>query len=178
MLIRRKLIERKAREVVEEHGSNELPVNVEEIAKSLGVTVVADPSSSDDISGFFILDEGQPIIGVNAKHSPARQRFTIAHELGHYLLHRPGEGVAYVDKAFLVKFRNAESSSGEYSEEIEANLFAAELLMPHSEIQKAISQCSTFDAHDDDRISELANRFGVSQQALLIRLGNLGLVRI
>lgn len=177
MAIRRKLIQKKAEQVLAICKSSKVPVDVEALAQKLGVTVVTDHDTTDDISGFFMLDGGQPIIGVNGQHPETRRRFTIAHELGHFVLHRPSEGVAHVDKSLHVKFRNADSSSGEYEEEVEANLFAAELLMPSEQIQKSMSEHTTFDVDDrDNKIRSMAAEFNVSEQALLIRLSSLGYI--
>jgi len=178
MLMRRKLIERRASELLNDCQIKHPPVNVGMIAKKLDVTVVFNPDASDDISGFLLLDNGQAIIGVNENHSEARQRFTVAHELGHFLLHRPAEGIPHVDRSFHVKFRNSQSSSGQYVEEMEANLFAAELLMPAFAIRNAIIHCKTFDMDNDDQIKAVAETFNVSQQALMIRLSNLGFIKL
>lgn len=78
---------------------------------------------SDDISGKLQKEEsGKWIIYVNSLHHPKRQRFTLAHELGHYFLHRD-RAIEFVDKAL---YRSSQMSSMEY----EANNFAGALLMP------------------------------------------------
>lgn len=179
MLVRRKLIEKKVAELLKRSGKASIPVDVKAIAEKEGVIVVSDPESTDEISGFFLIDEGQPIIGVNGNHAETRQRFTIAHELGHFLLHQQTEGVPHVDRSLVVRFRNSQSSSGEYVEEMEANLFAAELLMPSSELAKTLQHLNFFDMDgNDEKIKELAAKYRVSEQAMLIRLTNLGFVHL
>lgn len=178
MLIRRKLIERRAAELLKECSQISAPTDLDVITEKLRVTVVFDDDVSDDVSGFLLLDEGQVIIGVNENHSEARQRFTIAHEIGHLLLHKPTEGVPHVDKSFHIKFRNSKSSTGQYLEEMEANLFAAELLMPPTALEKAIGKFATFDMDNDLQIHTVADAFKVSQQALIIRLANLGHMKL
>ena len=118
-------------------------------------------------------DDSHVVIGVNAGQAKTRQRFSIAHEIGHFLLH---EGKMYVDAR--VNFRNALSSKAIDREEIAANAFAAELLMPEAfvivEIKKVVDKLETLDA--DIVIEALARKFIVSIQAMGIRLRNLGLV--
>ena len=121
------------------------------------------------------LDGGEWAILVNADHAKARQRFTIAHELGHLLLH--GYTTAHADRAF--KFRDARSSEGSALEEIQANQFAAELLMPRELLLKAVRARPldhAADAADDDAfdawLASLARRFDVSKQAMAIRISS------
>ncbi|MDR3596874.1 ImmA/IrrE family metallo-endopeptidase [Clostridium sp.] len=114
------------------------------------------PSS---ISGYLKYLDGKWIIGVNKNHNSKRQRFTIAHEFGHYILHRR-EGTAFEDTTF---FRKSNESSIEYK----ANEFAAEILMPEEMIKKAIQ-------NGIKKIDELAEQFGVSVQAIKYRANELG----
>src|SRR5215813_4309479 len=91
------------------------PVPVEKIARSLGIRIDLD-EVDDDLSGFLVRDEKnkRTVIGANKSHHPRRRRFTIAHELGHYLLHR-GQAV-HLDEsrgAFTVNLRDSESAKGE-----------------------------------------------------------------
>src|SRR3954470_4270018 len=72
--------------------------------------------------------QGRYIIGINSSHPETRKRFTIAHEMGHLVLHQLDQ--VHVDKQFLVKLRDDISSQAIDPHEIEANAFAAALLMP------------------------------------------------
>ncbi len=154
-------------------GGSARPVPVEDLAWLDGIAVVLQPMEDDeDISGFYMRNGDERVIGVNASHAPVRQRFTIAHELGHALLERR-DGV-HIDSAF--KLRDATSSQAVDPEEIAANAFAAELLMPEDDVRAAVS--GGIDMMDDEgvrQIRDLARGFGVSQQALMYRLVNLGL---
>jgi Zn-dependent peptidase ImmA (M78 family) len=96
-----------------------------------------------------------------------RRRFTIAHEFGHYLLH---EGISeHVNYGYRVNFRDQESSLARDVEEIEANFFAASLLMPRS----MLDACGAVHAVDSDvLVRNLAKRFQVSQHAMSLRLAN------
>lgn len=165
-------------------GDYQAPIPVDKLARSLGVKLAFVPSEDDDLSGFFYRDpiSGESVIGVNAAHAKTRQRFTIAHELGHLKLHsfedlhfdRKGRGGIFR--------RSAESSTGENREEIEANTFAAELLMPEDLIYdklEALSEFSDiFERDFDGAIREMARQFTVSPQALTIRMTQLGIISI
>lgn len=123
------------------------------------------------------MNEGEPLIGYNQTESEVRQRFTIAHELGHLFLHNNGvlDGV-YVDRSaeYTIEFRNEVSSSGEVRKEREANAFAAALLMPKSLLLEEIEQ-HHLNLADDDSLIVLAKKFNVSVSAMAYRLLNLGL---
>ena len=76
------------------------PVPVKRIAKSLKAQLRYSPLD-DELSGMVYVNEGTPIIGVNALHHPNRQRFTIAHECGHLVLHKAQITTeVHVDKDF------------------------------------------------------------------------------
>lgn len=157
------------------------PVPVEDIVQQLGIELQYIANTDDQLSGFIYRDTttGKTILGVNAGHSENRQRFTIAHELGHYLLHpldevlidRKGYGYGYG------RLRSLDSSSGEFKEEREANLFAAELLMPDATLRKR-AYATEFDFMDDSEevVQSLAKEFKVSPQSLTIRLVQMGLL--
>jgi len=146
-----------------------VPTPVEKIAKAMGAQVRYSPFD-DDLSGMIYIKDGVPIIGVNSLHHPLRQRFTIAHELGHLELHREMiTSKVHVDKDFPVLMRDPKSATGTEKVEIEANQFAAELLMPEALIKQAL-ESEPFDIDDDGPIEELAKKFRVSKQALEYRI--------
>lgn len=162
---------REAKALLYESGHT-VPVDVEAIAEAHGVSVVKQ-DLEDSVSGVLIIKDGRGIIGVNSSHHPNRQRFTIAHELGHYVLH-PKAGTVFVDRS-IIFFRDSDSAKGVDHREMEANAFAAELLMPENEVMEQLDD-QQIDAFDDLPVRRLAARFGVSAQALTIRLTKLGLV--
>lgn len=123
----------------------------------------------EDISGMIKKIEGKGSIFVNNAHHPNRQRFTIAHELGHYFLdHING---VHVDKTVL--YRDANSGKAQFADEINANRFAAELLMPREFIDKYLKTIG--DYFEDNLIENLASKFLVSTTAMSLRLQNLGI---
>lgn len=166
--------EDRARSLLEEQGINYAPVPVHEIAESQGIEVSYDHFDGD-VSGMLFRKDALVAIGINSSHSPTRQRFTLAHELGHFLLHdgRP----VIVDKSVRINYRDERSSLATDSEEIQANQFAAELLMPRNIVFDEVIKAhgSADDIDEDWFVDELAQQFDVSRQAMEYRLINLGL---
>lgn len=158
---------REARKLLETAAVRMPPVPVERIARSLSVRVQYVPFDGD-LSGMAHIKNGVPIIGVNALHHPNRQRFTIAHELGHIQLHRRLiETEVHLDQGSLR--RDALAAAGIDPTEIEANSFAAELLMPEA-LLHAVLDGRTVDLEDDEAIGGLARKFKVSEAAMRFRL--------
>lgn len=173
----RSKIRQVTKDLLTQAGIARPPVNVQAIAEMLNAKVVPAHfgTNPDDISGMLYRDEGQITIGVNSDQHKNRQRFTIAHELGHLKLHN--QGALYVDKVFPVRMRNRDSSSAVYQDEIEANAFAAELLMPAFMLEEEPEIMDLiFDYESDDIIQRLAKKYQVSPQAMTFRLITLGYI--
>lgn len=182
MAIRRKHILLLVDDLLSKSSIQTPPVPVEAIAKTLGAEVRYQPGD-DDLSGFLLRDHKQQraVIGVNSAHHENRQKFTIAHEIGHFLLHEwEGVHVDGSDRGFQVKHRDEKSSAGTDIEEQEANFFAAALLMPAKFLKHDLSKIKKLDLLDDNNLAltELAKRYEVSIQALTFRLANLGYIRL
>ena len=161
-----------ARSVLDEFAIVRPPVGIDKTAKKMNARLMYSPLD-DELSGMVYIKDGIPIIGVNALHHPNRQRFTIAHEVGHLVMHRGLiEREVHVDKTFLMLRRDTDSTSGTEAVEIEANSFAAEILMPEIMISNALKN-NAYDIDDESLISRLAIQFKVSTQAIQFRLGNL-----
>ena len=145
------------------------PVPIEKIVRAHGIAIrVMDLK---DVSGLVVRDENVTVIGVNKTHALTRRRFTVAHELAHALLHQ-GKKIRY-DKDFRVDFRSGTSSLGVDVEEMEANFFAACILMPRRFLE-ADPLVANLDLEDAAQtVKDLARRYAVSQHAMGIRLGNL-----
>ena len=163
--------------VVEHLGVANPPVDVRAAAQALGFTVQGLGELGDDVSGAFVSHPGGGVIAVNKNHHLVRRRFTIAHELGHGLLHE-GRMPLFVDKGFAVAFRDRRSSTGEVRMEREANAFAAALLMPENMVRSATDELVWTHGLDmgggGGALRELAQRFKVSQEAMSYRLAHLG----
>ena len=148
------------------------PVPVKRIAEALGAQLRFSPLD-EELSGMIYVKKGTPIIGVNVLHHLNRQRFTIAHECGHLVFHKEQiTKEVHVDKAFPMLMRDSISAAGVDRMEIEANRFAAELLMPESVLTEALGN-HPFDVDDESVVRALARSFKVSPSAMRFRLGNL-----
>ena len=170
MIIR--YIEEKADKVLKDTNCFTIPVDVITCASEMGIKV-NEVDLEEGVSGLFVIKDKVAHIGYNKNHPENRRRFTIAHELGHYLLHSK-ETFLFVDKEEKVLYRNMESSSGEHQKEREANAFAAALLMPKDLLLEEIKE---YDFESGKKLPDfLANKFNVSEQAMTIRLTNLGLI--
>ena len=179
MAIRRKHVRALVESLLDQFKIRKASVDVHDLAQKMGIEVRIE-AVDNDLSGFLFRDaqSNKAIIGVNDSHHENRQRFTIAHEIGHYLLHA-GEPV-HVDGAnvaFRLNHRDAMSSTGSDDSEREANLFAAELLMPARFLEKDLKS-RDIDLLDDKLVRELAEQYKVSTQALTFRLANLGYVNL
>jgi len=134
------------------------PVKVGELAQSLGVRVVISELPTG-ISGKLTCDSGgQWTIRVNRHEHKNRQRFTIAHEIAHYVLHRSEINGELTDDTF---YRSGLSERREW----EANRLAAEILMPWDLLRQEMQ------SGEKRTPAELAEIFGVSEAAMHIRLG-------
>lgn len=160
-----------ARKLLADHGITEPPVPVETFVPSLGARLSTQPLQGD-ISGMLYRDGVNAIVGVNSADSPTRQRFTIAHELGHLLMHEGRPMI--VEKLVRVNLRRTSTVASE-REEREANQFAAELLMPEELVRREVTKLVGEQSLVSDRwlVAELAKRFDVSGQAMEYRLVNL-----
>jgi Zn-dependent peptidase ImmA (M78 family) len=156
------------------HGITSPPVDPEALAVADGVLVVRRHFEDADVSGILFRDDDHHVIGVNSAHPLVRQRFTIAHELGHRALH-PGRELI-LDVPVRVNLRDRTSSMASDIEEIEANAFAAALLMPEQMIRERVNRLPLAKRREpDDTAAALARIFKVSASALSFRLINLGL---
>ncbi len=166
-------IEQRTEKLLIDSNCYSTPVPIKDCAKHLGIKLEA-LELDDDVAGFLLLKDNNEVnIGYNKNHAPHRIRFTVAHEVAHYVLHAKNSKI-FVDKEEKVLFRDGNSSTGEFFREREANAFAAALLMPEklllTEIEKHKNETK------EKFISSLAKAFKVSEQAITIRLTNLGLI--
>lgn len=147
----------KIRNILKKLAITEPPVPIEKVAELFFIKIVPYPNFPDNISGTIVDQKGFMIIGVNSNHPIVRQRFTIAHELGHFLLgHELGEKI--IDDVF----------DRPTDKEKDANEFAAQLLMPIDFVKQDVAKKMN--------IPDLARRYEVSEQAVSIRLLKTGLI--
>lgn len=140
------------------------PVRLSELAKAFGVPVKA-ATLAPGISGEIRPGENGFVIRIN-RHDPAkRQRFTVAHELAHFLLHADQIGTGISDD---VLYRSSLSDR----REAQANRLAADILMPDDLVRQQVEA-----AHEKgvgDLVLFLAEEFAVSEAAMRIKLDQLG----
>ncbi len=145
------------------------PVDLDAIFGELGITY--EPIWMDEASGSISRDGDTFIVNVNALESKVRQRFTAAHELAHYLLHRDlmGDGKRmhrHVDTLYAKGDQPGDVIFNR-SHEIEANRIAAQIIMPKKLVEQEYGK--------GQDVADLASKFGVSKPAMEIRLKTLGL---
>lgn len=137
-------------------GDCPLPVPVEAIAEDLlGLVVLM--GSELPVSGLLVVPRRE--IWVEASDTAMRRRFTVAHEIGHWVCHRNG--------APAVCHLESGAPPPRDPREREANVFAAELLMPEAPVRSAYAR--------DASVAGLAAAFAVSPEAMSWRLFNLGI---
>lgn len=160
--------EERAYEVLTNREFASWPVNPISIAEQEGIQVLQAPFP-DNVDGVISKRSDTVIIYVNQSSPLNRKRFTIAHELGHFFLHLQDTDGNFLDNDMSLFRSNAHIlSPTELSKEREANEFAAALLMPHEAVE--------LEWLFADSLEDVAKAFGVSKQALTIRLKNLRLL--
>jgi len=174
-------VERTASEILRSNGCMTIPVDVEKVAQALGAQVHRR-AFEDQVSGVLAIQQDEKHILINEAHHRNRQRFSIAHELGHLVLHDTKKDRLFIDTHLRVYQRVGAPSSSVYTspgsvtspeEEREANWFAASLLMPRALLEQAAVQ---HELTDEAGVAALATVFGVSEQAMSIRLQQLDLL--
>jgi Zn-dependent peptidase ImmA (M78 family) len=169
------LIKDSRNELTRDTKAWQVPVPIDLVARGLNLKTEASVLG-DDISGLLVVEKRRGAIGYNSTHAHVRQRFTVAHEIGHYVMHvkNSTHSRLFIDR--YVAFRDDESSAGNDWEEVEANAFGAALLMPARLVRDEIKK-RKLDLDDEDDLSALAKQFLVSTSAMSYRLVNLGLLR-
>ncbi|RJG54299.1 ImmA/IrrE family metallo-endopeptidase [Sphingobium terrigena] len=150
----------KLRAAVEQHQA-EAPVDLAALARGFGLSVKA-ATLAPGISGEIRPEGNSFVIRVNRHDAAVRQRFTVAHEIAHFLLHQSEIGKGITDD---VLYRS--SLSGKI--EAEANRLAADILMPDHLVQRIKANSEVLNINDIPL--HLSKRFGVSESAMKIKLG-------
>lgn len=167
-----KSIDEKAGKLLQQSDALALPVDLNQVVGYLGLSLSEKPLENE-YSGFLAVKE--KTIVVNLNHPSVRRRFTIAHEIGHYQLHRRSEDIpVFIDRAV---YHRKESVAGvDYSMEMQANAYAAGLLMPEALLDEYLEDHPALDLEKPADIKTLAEEFEVSRPAMEFRLINLGFV--
>jgi Zn-dependent peptidase ImmA (M78 family) len=138
-----------ARNLLKKAGINSYPILIKEVARQIPELYIDGQEMEDGISGLKATYKGASFIRYNLRHSIKRNRFTVAHEIGHILL-----GHSDNDPVFSLGSKNPK--------EIEANQFAAELLTPLAMLKDAVCECKT--------VSKLSTAFWVSKEEMNWRI--------
>jgi len=144
---------------------NSPPIELKTILEHLNINLL-EYDFPKNISAILLKDEDMLVVGVNKNDPPNRQRFSIAHEIGHYILRHYND--VFIDTSEIATGRFDYSDNSNKAQEQEANHFASELLLPSSLIQKDFKRFKNVD--------ELARIYKVSKEALWIKLLKLKLV--
>lgn len=152
---------KEVRGLIEEYQRQQ-PMKLGELARRLGLVVKSatlDPGISGEIKKYSDADAGY-IIRVNRHESKARQRFTLAHEIAHYLLHKDQIGDGIEDDVLYRALSN--------TVEAQANRLAADIIMPWYVVKNLLKQYEDFSL--EEKIEKIAGDLGVSTTAMEIRL--------
>lgn len=170
--MRKDLIIEKAKEICKQYDVSDYPVKIVELCEKHGISVF-EKYLPKEVSGLIVIQKDNykdfntgKLIVVNLSDSAARRRFTIAHELGHYILHKG-------DQEEIYAHRDAGQNGGK---EKEANIFASNILMPENLVKNALEDLEQKDSYGQIKISYIAKEFAVSESAALVRLDQLGLI--
>lgn len=145
-----------AKQILAQEWDHSLPVNPVTLADRMGIRVFSADISP--LGGYYV--EEEKAIVINSDDSQVRQRFSVAHELGHHVLMHGSSPRSNEQKY---------TQSSYIPKEYEANAFAAELLMPEEAVRAFVEQKGA-------SFEQMLDAFGVSRQALTIRLQTLGYI--
>ena len=159
------LVDKEQAEIVHRH-INDLPVKLGALARDLGISVKLS-TLKPGISG-HIRREGKDlyVIRINRHEARERQRFTLAHEISHYLLHRD-----IIDSLGEIEDNVLYRSGAPEQKEYEANRLAADLVMPHKAVQAVLEAMKPLAS--EEVIDQMAEAFQVSKAAMEVRLSTI-----
>jgi Zn-dependent peptidase ImmA (M78 family) len=153
---------------------NAVPIPVDKIAEAIGAEI-REVELDEDLSGMLVRNKDSRIISVQRSHANARKRFTIAHELGHLLMHPGRPYIAETDRPVRLDLRTNTPGYANPREEREANQFAAALLMPATQVHKRWDSLSSRYGRPTEVASRMSTEFDVSSVAMKYRIVNLGI---
>lgn len=166
-------IEKKAIELLNMHELNQVPVNLFELCDRLNISISNTKFKeyeNDYIVGAIKKESnGNVKIYINKDDSISRNRFTMAHELGHYYLGHLGQS----GQRMTLARRDGYNTHDDI--EKQANQFAAALLMNKDKLKKEYDELKNLNVPLSTTVNILSRIFGVSEQALKFRLINLEL---
>ena len=141
----------------------EVPVRLGAMARELGLKVKLS-TMKPGVSGMIVKIEDEYIVKVNRHETRERQRYTLAHEISHFLLHRQTIDASSVGIVDNVLYRSGAPEKLEY----EANRLAADIVMPNALITETFESLGTLVS--EEVVDHMARIFQVSKVAMEIRL--------
>ena len=168
------VIEKRASQVLNNFSIKQPPILLDKILAVYNITLGEAPS--DEYSGFLIRKNGSALIGINSNDTFARQRFTIAHELAHFLLEKTKD--TFVDEHSKINHRSYSHENGKERNEVMADKFAASLLMPRNFLKRDFMRIEIKGIFQENDLEYLAEKYVVSKEAMKYRLVNLGLIKL
>ena len=165
----KKEVVRRAKNFCNKYSIKSYPVDIIKLCNQVGLKVFEEYLPAE-VSGFIIIQNDSipkyginKVVVVNLQDSPTRRRFTIAHELAHFVLHRDESELLYAHR---------DAGQNNYIEQ-EANLFASNILMPEELVKAELSKCQhQYFGNIPNHIKTkyIANVFAVSESAAAVRL--------
>lgn len=141
------------------------------IEKSLGYLLIRYPLGEESLQGFSAIYANERLICTNSSERLARERFTLAHELGHHIFD------IEIDKPRLISDFHVGNFNNHNIQEYRADQFAASFLMPEEGLKKSIKELEKpIDQLDYFDIIQLQIEFGVSNRALIRRISDLNFI--
>jgi Zn-dependent peptidase ImmA (M78 family) len=151
-------------------------LDLDALCKHLKLDVFNFDFVDGQASGAIVREKGENNwkIYVRTKDGSRRKRFTVAHEVGHFLSYQNGgRSRAYIDqhgsiidRAIMMRTDTLPKDPVVWEMEMEANELAGEMLMPEADVRSYVTEGQS--------IEQLADHFGVSESAVTVRLLNLG----
>ncbi len=161
--------------ILSENRITAAPIPVVSIAESMGFSVYFATFNDQNIAG-IMFDAEKPwgpfednrVIAINRKDYATRQNFTVAHEVGHFVLH------CSQDNNFYERYMHGLDRGQKEKTEKEANSFAAELLMPESMVRSFLNTLPEQITRAQAAL-EISRKFIVSTKAAHLRMDELGI---
>lgn len=177
--MQRNEVKKRAEDFCKQYGITEYPVEIVRVCNENDLKVFEEYLGGD-VSGLIVVDEktwekydSNQFISVNLTDSAVRRRFTIAHELAHYVLHRNKDSKLYAHR----DLNNDQETRS--SIEQEANYFAANILMPEKLVKNRVEEIrkdTWGNVSGSELVKEIADDFVVSESAADVRLRQLGII--
>jgi Zn-dependent peptidase ImmA (M78 family) len=143
-------------------------ISIEDVVHALDIPLRSRELNGCD--GRIIHEGNKSIIVINDQiQYQSRRDFTIAHELGHYLMHR-NNLIQHMDSISTMSWFDSSVKNQISIQEFEANTFAAEILLPSSIFEKELER----KAFSPELVKEIADKFRVSQSSIIYRFVEFG----